>query len=247
MTLEFRDVSLMRGSAWGPQQRVLDRVNLTLHQGERVALVGPSGAGKSTVGQLAIGTLRPTEGDVRLFGESTAAWTQRDWRRARQRVQLLHQDPAAMLNPDLPIEVSLTESVRLHLPNEDPTPKIRDVLSAVGLSGSGASIPGELSGGEQRRAGIARVLLTQPMLLVSDEPTVGLDAARKSSILKLILEHLRPDATWLLITHDVAAARCATGRTVVIDDGRIVEDLPGGAVPTTELGLAMFGMPAGRP
>jgi ABC-type glutathione transport system ATPase component len=204
---------------------VLDRADLDLRSGELVALVGPSGSGKTTLARCGLGLLGVDAGRIRLFGEDTTSLDRAGWRRARSRAQLLFQDPRAMLHPQLPIGLLLEESAALHRPDADPVRVAAEALRAVGLSDRGLHRPRELSGGERRRAGLARVLVARPELLVADEPTAGLDAELRREMVDLLFSSCGPEAAVVVVTHDLATVAPACDRVVVLDRGRVVEEL----------------------
>lgn len=202
---------------------VLRGVGLAVAPGERVGLIGESGSGKTTLIRTGLGLYRPESGMVRLFGEDTTRWSSGRWRQARRDAQLLFQNPAAMLHPTRPLGSLLRDSARLHQPERDPEPLIEEALTAVGLADRRAATPDRLSGGEQRRAGIARLLLARPRLVVADEPTAGLDAHLKASLVQLLLDRLGADASLVLVSHDLALVLWACDRVLVMKDGVIVE------------------------
>lgn len=244
--------------SWPRRSHVaLDGASLEVGAGERIAVIGPSGSGKTTLVRCGLGLDRPDAGVVTLLGEDTTGWTPRRWREARHRVQLLFQDPRSMLHPDLPIGTLLEESAALHRPGEDPVAVARALLASVELPDHAGALPRELSGGERRRAGIARVLAARPALLVADEPTAGLDALLRPRMLRLLHAAAGSECAVVTVTHDVAAAAHVCERMVVLHEGRVVESFPthalrGGWTPvhpcTAELlaaaGWVRYGTPA---
>lgn len=142
-----------------------------------------------------------------------------------------------MLHPDLPIGLLLRESAALHRPGADARAEVARMLGAVGLDGRYDALPHELSGGERRRAGLARVLLARPRLLVADEPTDGLDAASRVEMLELLLDRVGPDCAVVLITHDLDTVAWAVDRVLVLDEGRITDALPVSALRADTPGL----------
>ncbi|MCB9678433.1 MAG: ABC transporter ATP-binding protein [Alphaproteobacteria bacterium] len=194
--------------AWRKTSPVLHHAALTVRAGERVALLGPSGSGKSTLAQLIVGLRRPDAGTVLLRGEPPVPG---------RHSQLLTQDPRAMLVEDLPLDALLHRSARLH---GRPPAAVAEALEAVGLSHRAGARPHELSGGELRRAGIARVRLARPSLLVADEPLAALDAPLRGAIARVLFDAVGPEGGLLFITHDMAFAERAAHRTIRMDAGR---------------------------
>lgn len=201
----------------------LDGVDLEVRAGERVGVIGESGSGKTTLARAGLGLVPLDGGHIRLFGEDATTWSRRRWRTSRSRVQLLFQDPRAMLNPGLSLGTLLRESARLHRPDQASGTAVAEILDAVGLGDRARALPHELSGGERRRAGLARVLLARPSLLVMDEPTAGLDADLKADLLAVAIERAGPDCAVVLISHDLPLVTWATERVVVMDRGRVVD------------------------
>jgi ABC-type glutathione transport system ATPase component len=233
-----------------PPRVAVEGVDLSIGPGERVALIGESGSGKTTLARCGLGLVPFDAGSVRLVGRELRPGQVSDDRGLRHAVQLLFQDPRAMLNPGIAIGALLWESARLHRPDADAATLVRTMLEDVGLSGRNDALPRELSGGERRRAGLARVLMAQPRLLVADEPTAGLDAAMKASLLELMLDRAGPRCAVVVISHDIPLVTWACSRILVMKDGRIVDhfataDLTSGVHtphPYTERLLAAAGM-----
>jgi ABC-type glutathione transport system ATPase component len=188
-----------------------------------VGVVGPSGSGKSTLVRCGLGLTPPDGGQITVLGRDATRFRARDWRGVRHEVQILFQDPRAMLHPDLPIDVLITESIALHRPGEDPVAGAGALLERMGLAHRAGALPRELSGGERRRAGIARVLAARPRLLVADEPTAGLDAVMKPRIVDQLVASVGDRCAVVIVTHDVAAVAPRCDRLVVMDRGEVVD------------------------
>jgi peptide/nickel transport system ATP-binding protein len=201
----------------------VDGVTISVRPGEHVALVGESGCGKTSLVRAGLG-LVPCSGAVRILGEDTRTWSRWRWRQARHDAQLLFQDPRAMLHPAMTLRQILEESAALHRPDLNPAAAAREALEAVGLGGRPDALPDQLSGGERRRAGLARVLMARPKLLVADEPTAGLDAALKASLIELMFERVGPRCSVVLVSHDIAVVAWACQRMLVMKDGKLVDD-----------------------
>ena len=203
----------------GRRVPVLDDVDLTVGQGERVAVLGSSGGGKSTLLQVASGVLRPDEGQVVLLGHDLM--TLRPHRRASLRLAAVghvHQD--FRLLPMLSARDNVAVVARLQgVPATQARARAEEALREVGLAHRAEHLPGELSGGEQQRVAIARAVLSPPRLLLADEPTGALDAGLREEMLEIMLR-AAPDAALLLVTHDEAVA-ARTDRVVELAGGRL--------------------------
>jgi oligopeptide transport system ATP-binding protein len=210
---------LQRG--WAAEAAV-NGVDLCVEIGEVVGIIGESGSGNTTLVRAAWGLLPFQEGQVRVLGQDLSALSARDLRKARRHFQLLFQDPTAMLNPGLTVRQHLLESAQVH-ERENQVAVVIEMAERVGLSHRLDALPGQLSGGEQRRVGLARVLVPEPALLVADEPTAGLDAALKADLIDAIVKHRSPESAVLLISHDLAMVAYACDRIVVMLNGQVVD------------------------
>ncbi len=205
----------------------LDRVNLTIRAGERLALIGESGSGKSTIGKLVLGQIGSDEGEVDVLGTGTLTGKP-NFRELARRVGFVFQQPFDSLDPRMKVGSSLSEPLRIHrrdLSKAEITERVSDGLSAVGLPREFAlRYPGQLSGGQAQRVCIARALMLQPDLLVLDEPTSALDATSQREVLRLLCDlHSAREIAWLFITHDLRVAEAITDTTAVLRHGVMVE------------------------
>jgi len=206
----------------------LDGVSLVVQPGEFLALMGPSGSGKSTLLNLMGALDTSSAGELRVSGRSLATASERDLTRIRRDVcgfifQQFHLIPSLtalenVLTPMVPLR-------RTHLRHRNRVAAAKDALNAVGLAEMASQLPGQLSGGEQQRVGIARALVMQPRLLLADEPTGNLDVTTSGQILDL-LDQLHRDhgLTLIVATHDPEVALRAE-RVVGLTDGRLTADL----------------------
>jgi putative ABC transport system ATP-binding protein len=201
----------------------LDRVSVEIDKGEFVAVMGPSGSGKSTFMNV-LGCLdRPTSGDyfldhkniAELRGDELAVVRNRNIGFVFQQFNLLPRTPA-IENVELPL-------VYAGIDKKARTEKSRAMLERVGLAERAHHHPAQLSGGQQQRVAIARALVTEPLLILADEPTGALDSRTSLEIMALLQELNRQGMTVVLVTHEPDIARFAA-RMLVFRDGRVVQD-----------------------
>jgi putative ABC transport system ATP-binding protein len=202
---------------------VLHGVNLSIEQGEFLALMGPSGSGKTTLLNLIAGLDQPTEGEVtvageridRLSGGKLAKWRARHIGFVFQFYNLLPVLSAAR-NVEVPLLLT-------NLSSAQRKQNVRAVLELVGLADRATHKPSELSGGQQQRVSIARALVADPTLLVCDEPTGDLDRENAEEILRLLqMLNRQQGKTIIMVTHDPLAADHAS-RILHVDKGRLVD------------------------
>ena len=218
------DLSLGRGAA---RVHILKGISLGIDRGEAVGLVGPSGSGKSTLLMLMAGLERPDSGRIVVDGTDLAALDEDRLARFRGRrigivFQSFHLVPTmtALENVALPLELA---------GEGDAFARAEAELQAVGLGGRMQHYPAQLSGGEQQRVAIARAIVSNPAILVADEPTGNLDENTGESIIDLLFALKRDrGATLVLVTHDLNLAR-RCDRMVRLRSGRIEVDAPAAA------------------
>ncbi len=200
--------------------RALDGIDLTIRQGEWVAVTGPSGSGKSTLLNILAGLDRPTEGSVMVDGESLPDLTARRLARYRQRsVGMVFQQFHLMPYLTAVENVMLAQSLHSVADRDEASA----ALITVGLGDRLDHLPSGLSGGEQQRVCIVRAWINQPPLLLADEPTGNLDEANENRILELLAEQHRQGQTLVLVTHAPALAARAD-REIRLDHGRLVPE-----------------------
>lgn len=206
--------------------RAVDRVDLSIHRGETLALVGESGSGKTTLGRTVLRLLKPAGGDIIVEDQSIIGLTQSQVRPLRVRMQMIFQDPHSSLSPRKTVSDLLLEPFKIHgIEIENERNKVEELLEMVGLTGEQADkYPHQLSGGQARRVGIARALALQPDLIIADEPTAGLDVSVAAGVLNL-LKDLRDrfNLTYVIITHNLDIIGFIADRIAVMYLGKIVE------------------------
>jgi len=223
--LEFDQVSKVYGHGEA-EVRALDGVSLSISRGEFVAIMGPSGSGKSTAMNI-LGCLDlPTTGEYRFEGVNVGALSRNERALLRrhylgfvfQGFNLLNRT-SALENVELPLVYRGTRAGERRV-------LAREALRSVGLEGREDHTPGELSGGQMQRVAIARAMVTDPSLLIADEPTGNLDTARSVEIMRLLARLNREHRlTIVMVTHETEMAAYA-GRAVHFRDGRIERDEP---------------------
>jgi oligopeptide/dipeptide ABC transporter ATP-binding protein len=207
--------------------KAVDDVSLEVSRGEILGIVGESGCGKSTLGKTLMGIHTATSGHVVFEGHDIAGLKPHESRKYREHLQYCYQDPGASLDPRWTIRSSLHEPLIVHtaLKEEERERRVREILRAVGLPETHLDLyPHEISGGQQRRVGLARILTLKPSVVILDEPTSGLDVSVQATILNLFLELQRAfGLTYLFISHDLSVVRLICDRVAVMYLGRIVE------------------------
>jgi zinc transport system ATP-binding protein len=187
------------------RENVLEDVNLSVNQGSFLGIVGPNGSGKSTLLKLILGLIKPQRGEIKLFGKDIKQF------RERQKIGFVSQK-ANSFNSGFPATVyevvasGLTKKIGLlRFYNKKDAEKIEKAVASVGMEKFLHRNIGELSGGQQQRVFIARALVSDPELIILDEPTVGVDAENVQSFYEM-LEQLNKDGiTLLMVTHDIGA------------------------------------------
>lgn len=199
----------------------LDKVSFSVEKGEFVAIVGASGSGKSTLLHLIGGVDRPTSGKVYIDG--TDIYGLNDDKLAifrRRQVGLIYQ--FYNLIPILNVEENITLPMKLDNRKVDKN-ILNDLIKTLGLQSRKNHLPNELSGGQQQRTSIGRALITNPAIILADEPTGNLDSKSSDEIVELLKKSNKDyKQTIIMITHNLEIAKCAD-RIIKLEDGRIVE------------------------
>lgn len=207
------------------ERAVLDNISFTVQRGETLVIMGGSGCGKSTLLRHMIGSMTPTSGLVKLFGQQITGLSEREIERVRLRFGMLFQSGALL--------ASLTVGENIALPLFQHTKKspdqieqiVKEKLQMVGLTGFEGLRPDEISGGMKKRVGLARALALDPELLFSDEPTSGLDPIMTAVVDELTLKLTRGShMTAVVVSHDMTSAFRIATRMIMLGHGSIVAE-----------------------
>ena len=204
--------------------KALDNANVTIEPGEFTAIIGPSGSGKSTLLQLIGGLDTPTSGDVFLDNQnlnSMSGAALSDYR--RDHIGFIFQ--SYYLIPVLSAEENIEYVMLLQgVPQKERCQRVNEILNAVGLGDKAKRRPAQLSGGQQQRVAVARAMVSQPSLILADEPTANLDSHTGSALLDMMKElNEKEKMTFVFSTHDPMIMERAK-RIIRLHDGRIVDD-----------------------
>jgi phospholipid/cholesterol/gamma-HCH transport system ATP-binding protein len=203
-------------------RQVLADVSFEIPRGRAFCLLGRSGTGKSVTLRHIIGLVRPDAGRVLVDGRDIATAAPRDLAAARRGMGFLFQ--SAALFDSMTVGENVAFPLRRHttLPSEDIRARAQEKLAAVGLAREYDKMPGDLSGGMRKRAGLARAMALDPGILLVDEPSAGLDPITASEIDELLVARKRAGATLVVVTHNIPSARAIGDELAMLDEGRIV-------------------------
>lgn len=204
---------------------ILVDVSLAIRPGEIVCMVGESGSGKTTFGRALLGLVKPSAGSITVEGSRLADFSSRSFRAIRRQAALLFQDPLSSFNPRQRIGAMIAEPRRIARAGATRMQDIAELARQTGLAERFLTrFPHALSGGQARRAAVARALSVVPKLIVADEPTAGLDVSVQGGVLNLFLDIRDEHRTaFLLITHNLSVVRHVADRIVILYLGRVVE------------------------
>jgi len=207
--------------------KAVDGVTLTLRRGEVLGLVGESGCGKSTLARTILQLVPATAGAVVLEGQNLTRARAAEVKAARNRLQMVFQDPYASLNPRMTVFAALAEPMRVHrvCPRAEIPARVAALMQMVGLAPRFVrKYPHEFSGGQRQRIAVARALALQPRVVVADEPVSALDVSIQAQILNLLAELVRTmDLSLIFIAHDLSVVKHISDRIAVMYLGKIVE------------------------
>lgn len=204
------------------ERTILDGIDLQVFSGEILAVMGLSGTGKTTLLRLISGLIKPTSGTIQVLGEEITTMTEVELNQKRERVGFVFQYGALFDSLSVRENVGFRLYETTNLPETAISKVVADKLHLVGMSGTEALYPAELSGGMQKRVGIARALVGDPVVLLYDEPTSGLDPVIAATIDALICE-LRTalKVTEVIVSHDVHSIERMADRMVLLYNGKV--------------------------
>ena len=202
---------------------VINNISLQIHRGETLVIMGGSGCGKSTLLRHVIGSMKPTSGSVRIFGEEITSMNEREIANVRRRFGMLFQSGALLASLTVGENVALPLEQHTDMSVDEIEGVVEQKLQMVGLTGFENLKPAEISGGMKKRVGLARALALDPELLFSDEPTSGLDPIMTAVVDQLTLKLTREAGmTAIVVTHDMTSAFRIATRMIMLGHGDII-------------------------
>lgn len=205
------------------EQTVLNGVDLTVAHGETLAVLGRSGTGKSVLLKLLIGLQAPDSGSIRINGQEITGLSLEELNEVRKKIGFLFQQAA--LYDSLTVQENVVFPLSRHtkMSAAERCDRARELLSSVGMAEDLEKLPSQISGGMQKRVGLARALALEPEILLCDEPTAGLDPITAREIGDLILEMQKARRmTSVIVTHDVRGAKAFSDRLALMQEGTIL-------------------------
>lgn len=208
------------------QQKVLDKVSLTVREGTTMVIVGGSGQGKSVLLKHMLGLLKPDEGKVLVFGMDMAGISKKELKEVRQEYGVLFQNVALFDSMTVFDNVALPLRERTRLSEAEIRTQVEEKLAMMDLEGNDEKFPAQLSGGMKKRVGLARALILNPRIVFFDEPTTGLDVTRSNEIYRLFYKtQAQLKYTAVIVSHDVPKIFKLADYVALVAGGKIQECL----------------------
>jgi phospholipid/cholesterol/gamma-HCH transport system ATP-binding protein len=207
------------------EQNVLNGIDLAVYSGETLAVLGRSGTGKSVLLKLIVSLQKADAGSIRVLGQDIAKLDRDHLNEVRKKIGFLFQ--SAALYDSLTVEENVAFPLARHTSMSEVKRKsrARELLSAVGMESGLEKLPSEISGGMQKRVGLARALALDPEILLFDEPMAGLDPITAAEIGRLIVEQQKKrNITSVVVTHEIRSAKLFADRFVLMNEGKILAD-----------------------
>ena len=216
--IEFKDVYKRYGD-----KVVLSGVNLKVYPGEITTIIGKSGVGKSVTLKLMIGLDRPDKGEIFYRGEPLSSMSKKHWMEVKKDINFMFQNNALFDSLTIYENIALPLHETTNLSESKIRKRVQGVMDALEIQGQEDKYPSQLSGGMQKRVALARAIITDPKIVLFDEPTTGLDPIRRNSVLSMITNKQKEFGfTAVLVSHDVPHVFYISNRIAVIDEGKIV-------------------------
>ena len=208
------------------EQEVLKNVSLKLFNGENLVVLGKSGSGKSVLIKCIVRLLSPDSGTIQVLGKKVSSLDRKELGELRKSIGFLFQSGA--LYDSMTVKQNLEfplRRIRKNLTEKERNEKIDDVLENVGLADALRKMPSQLSGGMRKRISLARTIVVDPLIMLYDEPTTGLDPVTSDEISSLINDVQKKYKTSsIIITHDIECARCTADRVIMLKDGAVYSE-----------------------
>ena len=215
--IEFKDVCKSFG-----RLQVLDKANLSVYQGEITAIIGKSGAGKSVLLKHIIGLLKPDSGQILVRGKPLSQFSKEEWRQFKRSLSYMFQNNALFDSLTIFENIALPLAERTRMSRAEIREKVMFRIDQFELGDVGHKYPSQISGGMQKRVALARAVVTEPAMILFDEPTTGLDPLRKNAVLNMVAHYQREIGfTGVMVSHDIPDVFFISNRVAIIENKQI--------------------------